>query len=622
MRLPTQYQDFIHLSRYARYLTSESRRETWEETVDRYCNFFKQKFNNKIDMSEIREAILKQDIMPSMRCLMTAGKALSRDNVAGFNCSYLPVDNPRAFDETLYILTCGTGVGFSVEKQFVDKLPTVSEEFQETGTVIHVADSKMGWAVSFRELISLLYSGRIPTWDTSKVRKAGERLKTFGGRASGSAPLENLFNFTTQIFKNAAGRKLNSLECHDILCKVGDIVVVGGVRRSALISLSDLTDDRMRIAKSGAWWEQNQQRALANNSVAYESKPDMAQFMFEWQALYMSHSGERGIFNRQAAKKFSPARRDTEWLFGTNPCSEIVLRPNQFCNLSEVIVRPEDTLESLKTKVRLATIVGTMQSSLTDFRYLRSVWKTNTEEEALLGVSLTGIMDNITLSSINDKAKHWLKELKKYAIEINASTAKSCNVNKSSAITCVKPSGTVSQLTNSASGIHPRHNSYYIRTVRQDNKDPLTVFMKDKGFIHEPAIGKEDSTTIFSFAMKSPDGAIMRDKKTAIEQLEHWLMFQESWCEHKPSITVYVREHEWLQVGAWVYDHFEIMSGVSFLPYDNGNYKQAPYTDCNRKKFLDVKKKTPVVDWGEFMETEDNTTSSQELACTAGSCEI
>ena len=622
MRLPTQYQDFIHLSRYARYLTSESRRETWEETVERYCNFFKQKFNNKIDMSEIREAILKQDIMPSMRCLMTAGKALSRDNVAGFNCSYLPVDNPRAFDETLYILTCGTGVGFSVEKQFVDKLPVVSEEFQETGTVIHVADSKMGWAVSFRELISLLYSGRVPTWDTSKVRKAGERLKTFGGRASGSAPLENLFNFTTQIFKNAAGRKLNSLECHDILCKVGDIVVVGGVRRSALISLSDLTDDRMRIAKSGAWWEQNQQRALANNSVAYESKPDMAQFMFEWQALYMSHSGERGIFNRQAAKKFSPERRDTEWLFGTNPCSEIVLRPNQFCNLSEVIVRPEDTLESLKTKVRLATIVGTMQASLTDFRYLRSVWKTNTEEEALLGVSLTGIMDNKTLSSINDKAKHWLKELKKYAIEINASTAKSCNVNKSSAITCVKPSGTVSQLTNSASGIHPRHNSYYIRTVRQDNKDPLTVFMKDKGFIHEPAIGKEDSTTIFSFAMKSPDGAIMRDKKTAIEQLEHWLMFQESWCEHKPSITVYVREHEWLQVGAWVYDPFEIMSGVSFLPYDNGNYKQAPYTDCNRKKFLDVKKKTPVVDWGDLMETEDNTTSSQELACTAGSCEI
>ena len=622
MRLPTQYQDFIHLSRYARYLTSESRRETWEETVERYCNFFKQKFNNKIDMSEIREAILKQDIMPSMRCLMTAGKALSRDNVAGFNCSYLPVDNPRAFDETLYILTCGTGVGFSVEKQFVDKLPVVSEEFQETGTVIHVADSKMGWAVSFRELISLLYSGRVPTWDTSKVRKAGERLKTFGGRASGSAPLENLFNFTTQIFKNAAGRKLNSLECHDILCKVGDIVVVGGVRRSALKSLSDLTDDRMRIAKSGAWWEQNQQRALANNSVAYESKPDMAQFMFEWQALYMSHSGERGIFNRQAAKKFSPERRDTEWLFGTNPCSEIVLRPNQFCNLSEVMVRPEDTLESLKTKVRLATIVGTMQASLTDFRYLRSVWKTNTEEEALLGVSLTGIMDNKTLSSINDKAKHWLKELKKYAIEINASTAKSCNVNKSSAITCVKPSGTVSQLTNSASGIHPRHNSYYIRTVRQDNKDPLTVFMKDKGFIHEPAIGKEDSTTIFSFAMKSPDGAIMRDKKTAIEQLEHWLMFQESWCEHKPSITVYVREHEWLQVGAWVYDHFEIMSGVSFLPYDNGNYKQAPYTDCNRKKFLDVKKKTPVVDWGDLMETEDNTTSSQELACTAGSCEI
>ena len=629
MNLPTEYQQFIHLSRYARYLPDKKRRETWEETVDRYVNFFTNRFEAEFDLHNwvefrilIKDAILNLDVMPSMRCLMTAGKALDRDNVAGFNCSYLPIDNQRAFDEIMYILMCGTGVGFSVERQFINQLPQVSEEFHDTNTVIHVTDSKMGWASAYRELISLLYSGRIPSWDVSKVRPAGARLKTFGGRSSGPEPLEDLFKFTVNTFSNAKGRKLTSIECHDICCKVGDIVVVGGVRRSALISLSNLSDDRMRIAKSGNWWELNGHRALANNSACYTETPDMAQFMSEWQALYLSRSGERGIFNRTASKKFSPERRDTDWEFGTNPCSEIVLRPNQFCNLSEVIVRPKDTLKDLKKKVEVATIIGTMQATLTDFRYLRSSWKKNTEEEALLGVSLTGIMDHPTLSTCKDTTKKWLKEMKNVAIDTNATWADRLDINPSTAITCVKPSGTVSQLTNTASGIHPRHNGYYIRTVRQDNKDPLTSFMKEFGFPNEPAFGKENSTTVFSFGCKSPRGAVTRNERTAIEQLEHWLVYQENWCEHKPSITAYVREHEWMEVGAWVYKHFDVVSGISFLPYDGGTYKQAPYTDCTKEEYEEALSKTPKVDWSFLVEEADNTSSSQQLACTGNACEV
>ena len=621
-QLPTEYQQFIHLSRYARYLPDKKRRETWEETVDRYVNFFTDRFDNEFDLSMVKESILKLEVMPSMRCLMTAGKALERDNVAGFNCSYLPVDNQRAFDEIMYVLMCGTGVGFSVERQFISQLPQVSEEFHETNTVVHVTDSKMGWASAYRELISLLYSGRIPSWDVSKVRPAGARLKTFGGRSSGPDPLEDLFKFTVDTFTNAKGRKLTSIECHDICCKIGDIVVVGGVRRSALISLSNLSDDRMRIAKSGNWWELHGHRALANNSACYTETPDMAQFMSEWQALYLSHSGERGIFNRTAAKKFSPERRDTDWEFGTNPCSEIVLRPNQFCNLSEVIVKPKDTLKDLKHKIEIATIIGTMQATLTDFRYLRSTWKKNTEEEALLGVSLTGIMDHQTLSTCKDTTKKWLKEMKDVAINTNETWARKLEINPSSSITCVKPSGTVSQLTNTASGIHPRHNGYYIRTVRQDNKDPLTAFMKEFGFPNEPAFGKEDSTTIFSFGCKSPKGAVTRNERTAIEQLEHWLVYQENWCEHKPSITAYIREHEWMEVGSWVYKHFDIVSGISFLPYDGGTYKQAPYTDCTKEEYEEAIKNTPKVDWSFLVEEDDNTSSSQQLACTGNACEI
>ena len=619
------FEDYIHQSKYARYLDDKQRRETWEETVTRYCDYWKEKelINDK-DYKEISTAITDKKVMPSMRAMMTSGKALDRDNVAGYNCSYLPVDNPRAFDEALYILCCGTGVGFSVEHKYIDQLPTVAEDHQETNTTIVVADSKLGWASSFKELISLLYSGRVPTWDVSKIRAKGERLKTFGGRASGAAPLVDLFNFTVNIFKNAKGRKLTSLECHDIMCKVGDIVVVGGVRRSAMISLSDLEDSAMRSAKFGSFWEQNQQRTLANNSVCYESNPSMEQFIDEWRALYKSHSGERGIFNRAAAKMLSPERRDTEWDFGTNPCSEIVLRPNQFCNLTEVIVRPDDDLISLKEKIRIATILGTLQSTLTDFRYLRSVWKKNTEEERLLGVSLTGICDHYILG--NEKSKDlakWLEEMRDVSIKTNKVWAKKLDIPESTAITCVKPSGTVSSLCGTASGIHTRHASHYIRRVRQDNKDPLTAFMIEKGIPNEPCAMKPNDTTVFSFPMEAPKNALTKEDKTAIEQLEHWLVFQKHWCEHKPSITVSVREIEWMDVGAWVYSNFEYMSGVSFLPYDGGVYQQAPYETIDKDTYKELAKGLPKeVIWSDMVETDDNTTSSQEMACTGGSCDI
>ncbi len=619
------FEDYIHQSKYARYLDDKQRRETWEETVTRYCDYWKEKelINDK-DFKEISTAITDKKVMPSMRAMMTSGKALDRDNVAGYNCSYLPVDNPRAFDEALYILCCGTGVGFSVEHKYIDQLPTVAEDHQETNTTIVVADSKLGWASSFKELISLLYSGRVPTWDVSKIRAKGERLKTFGGRASGAAPLVDLFNFTVNIFKNAKGRKLTSLECHDIMCKVGDIVVVGGVRRSAMISLSDLEDSAMRSAKFGSFWEQNQQRTLANNSVCYESNPSMEQFIDEWRALYKSHSGERGIFNRAAAKMLSPERRDTEWDFGTNPCSEIVLRPNQFCNLTEVIVRPDDDLISLKEKIRIATILGTLQSTLTDFRYLRSVWKKNTEEERLLGVSLTGICDHYILG--NEKSKDlakWLEEMRDVSIKTNKVWAKKLDIPESTAITCVKPSGTVSSLCGTASGIHTRHASHYIRRVRQDNKDPLTAFMIEKGIPNEPCAMKPNDTTVFSFPMEAPKNALTKEDKTAIEQLEHWLVFQKHWCEHKPSITVSVRENEWMDVGAWVYNNFDYMSGVSFLPYDGGVYQQAPYETIDKDTYKELAKDLPKeVIWSDMVETDDNTTSSQEMACTGGSCDI
>ena len=629
--LPTEYQQFIHTSRYARFIDDEKRRESWPETVTRYVDFvadnldnnFKYKLNSKIK-SELTNSILSLQVMPSMRALMTAGPALDRDHTAGYNCSYIPIDHVRSFDVVMYILLCGTGVGFSVERSNIEKLPTIAEEFEESDTIIVVQDSKAGWARSFRELIAMLYSGQIPKIDVSRVRPAGSRLKTFGGRASGPQPLINLFEFTIKTFKNAIGRRLNSLECHDVVCKVGEVVVVGGVRRSALISLSNLQDDRMRGAKTGQWWIDEGQRALSNNSAAYTSKPDMSVFINEWKSLYDSKSGERGIFNRQAAKNkaFENGRRDIEWDFGTNPCSEIILRPYQFCNLTEVVIRATDSEKDLLAKVRAATILGTFQSTFTDFKYLRKQWIQNTEEERLLGVSLTGIMDNQLTS--NPK-KEFLMRLRKEAVDTNKEFAKKLGIPQSTAITCVKPSGTVSQLVDSASGIHSRHSQYYIRTVRGDKKDPLTTLMIEKGMPHEPDITKPDSVVVFSFPMKAPDGCITRNDLTAIDQLETWLMYQRYWCEHKPSCTVSVREHEWLDVGAWVYKYFDEISGVSFLPHSEHVYQQAPYQDINREEYLEAIKSMPQnIDWAELSnyEEEDNTTGSQELACSSGVCEI
>ena len=620
------YQQYIHKSRYARYLPEEQRRETWEETVNRYLNYWCDRVElNEFDQSEIFHAIYELDVMPSMRALMTAGEALDRDNVAGFNCSYLPIDHPKAFDEMMYVLMCGTGVGFSVERQYVSKLPEVAEEFHETDTVIHVADSKIGWAKAYRELISLLYSGQLPKWDVSRVRPAGSTLKTFGGRASGPEPLVDLFNFTIEVFREAHGRRLSSIECHDICCKIAQIVVVGGVRRSALISLSNLTDDRLRRCKSGEWYIDNPQRGLANNSACYTEKPDFEAFLNEWTSLYESKSGERGVFSRIASQKQAAKneRRDATFDFGTNPCSEIILRPYQFCNLSEVVVRSSDSLSDLKRKVRVATILGTLQATLTDFRYLRKIWKNNTEEEALLGVSLTGIMDHPTMSGRRDKGvlKTWLTELREEAIETNRRWASVLGIKVSTAITAVKPSGTVSQLVDSASGIHPRYSEQYIRTVRADSRDPLCAVLEAAGVPVEDDL-MSPSTKVFSFPIKSPDGAVTASEMGAMEQLELWEIYQDFWCEHKPSMTCYYRDNEFLEVGQWLYNKFDKVSGISFLPYSEHTYKQAPYQPIDLETYEKLKEDFPAeINW-DISEDSDMTEGSQQLACTGNNCEL
>ena len=632
--LPTDYQNFIALSRYARWKEDEQRRENWGETVDRYFDYMTThlKKNHKYNMTKaltnmLKEQILSLGVMPSMRALMTSGPALDRCHVGGYNCSYIPVDSPRSFDECMYVLMCGTGVGFSVEREVVDKLPIVNEHFEDSTTIIKVGDSRPGWARGLRELIAMLYAGQVPTWDMSEVRPAGARLKTFGGRASGPQPLVELFQFCVDIFKSAKGRRLFPIECHDIMCKIGEVVVVGGVRRSALISLSNLGDDQMRHAKSGQWWENEGQRALANNSVAFKGKPEMGTFMREWTALYESKSGERGIFNRQAAKvkALENGRRDADHYFGCNPCSEIILRPYQFCNLTEVVARSVDTLDILKEKVRLATILGTFQSTLTNFKYLRKIWKDNTEEERLLGVSLTGILDCPTLNNVYYELDDVLEQLREVAVETNKKIAKELGIQQSTAITCVKPSGTVSQLVDSASGIHARHSDYYVRTVRGDNKDPLTQFMKESGIPSEPDVMKPDSTTVFSFPMKAPSGAITRTAMTAIEQLKFWLVYQRHWCEHKPSVTISVKENEWMEVGAWVYENFDEVSGISFLPFSEHTYQQAPYQDIDAEKYAKLMETMPkAIDWSKLkdFEKEDTTSGGRELACTADACEM
>ena len=665
--LPTTYQQYIHMSRYSRWRDDLGRREHWHETVARYFDFMEELVADNPEARDLyaeyrpdlEKSVLDLEVMPSMRMLMTAGEALKKSQVAGYNCSYVAVDHPRVFDETMYVLMCGTGVGFSVEKKSVEKLPDVSEEFHDTETTIHVKDSKIGWAAAYRELISLLYQGQVPNWDVSRVRPAGARLKTFGGRASGPRPLVKLFEFTVEVFKNAAGRKLNEIECHDLMCKIAEVVVVGGVRRSALISLSNLTDERMRNAKSGQWWVDNKQRALANNSVSYTEKPDMAIFMREWVSLYESKSGERGIFNRVAAQRAASAsgRRDENHEFGTNPCSEIILRSKQFCNLSEVVVRPSDNLLYLCYKVKLATILGTLQSAVTGFKYLTRKWTTNTEEERLLGVSLTGIMDHAVLSGrvkpeyegeiydfylsdgitvestdpysfepIPDDAslEDWLSELKEVAVETNREWADALGIGQSTAITCVKPSGTVSQLVDSASGIHPRYSEYYIRTVRADKKDPLATFLIDKGYPHEEDVINSD-VWVFSFPMKSPEHSVTRDELSAMDQLKIWDIYQKHWCEHKPSITVYYKDEDFLEIGDWVYKNFDDVSGVSFLPHSDHTYEQAPYQEITKEEYEEAVEAMPApVDWIEFAvyEEDDNTTSTHELACTGDACEL
>ena len=622
-----QYQQFIHKSRYARWLPEEGRRERWDETVNRYVDFWKDR--GQIDEKtalKLFNAIFNLEVMPSMRCLMTAGEALDKDNVAGFNCSYLHIDSPRSFDELMYVLMCGTGVGFSVERAFINKLPEVAEEFHPTDTVIVVADSKIGWASAFKELISLLYAGKIPKWDMHKVRPSGERLKTFGGRASGPEPLEDLFNFCVGIFQKAAGRKLTSIECHDVVCKIAEIVVVGGVRRSALISLSNLSDPRMAKAKSGNWWMDEGQRALANNSVSYTEKPDFESYLSEMHTMYDSKAGERGIFSRVAAQKVAArnGRRDPEQDFGTNPCSEIILRSNQFCNLSEIVIRHDDDLKSLKRKTEVASIIGTLQATLTDFRYLRNVWKRNTEEEALLGVSLTGICDHHVLSSDSPQLEKWLTEMKDVAVKTNKKWAEKLGINQSAAITCVKPSGTVSQLVDSASGIHPRFSNHYIRRVRSDKKDPLAQYMETVGFPVEPDVMNK-SSLVFSFPVKAPAKSVVVKDVGAMEQLKLWKKYQDFWCEHKPSITVYYTDDEFLQVAQWIWDNFDTVSGISLLPVSDHVYQQAPYEAIDKEKYKELVKAMPKdIDWTDLenFEKDDNTTGSQELACTGGACEI
>jgi len=622
-----QYQQFIHKSRYARWLPEEKRRETWAETVTRYVGFWvdRGQLDNKTS-DKMWNAIHNLEVMPSMRCMMTAGEALNKDNVAGFNCSYLAIDSPRSFDELMYVLMCGTGVGFSVERNFINKLPTIAESFHKTDSVIVVSDSKIGWASAFRELIAMLYAGKIPQWDISRIRPSGARLKTFGGRASGPEPLIDLFNFCVEVFQKAKGRQLTSIECHDVVCKIADIVVVGGVRRSALISLSNLSDQRMARAKAGDWWRNEGHRRLANNSVAYTEKPDFESFLSEMQTMYESKAGERGIFSRVAAQKIAGrnGRRDPEQDFGTNPCSEIILRSNQFCNLSEIVVRENDTLDTLKEKAEIASIIGTLQATLTDFRYLRNCWKRNTEEEALLGVSMTGIMDHYLLSKGESKdLSKWLEEVRDVCVATNKKWSEKLGINQSAAITCVKPSGTVSQLVDSASGIHPRFSKHYIRRVRSDKKDPLAVFMESKGFPVEQDV-MSPTSSVFSFPVKAPKKSVTVSEVGAMQQLELWKAYQNHWCEHKPSITVYYTDSEFLQIAQWIWDNFDLCSGISLLPYSDHVYQQAPYEEIDEAKYKELLSTVPDVNWeglGEF-EEEDNTTGSQELACVGGACEI
>jgi ribonucleoside-triphosphate reductase len=631
------YQSFIATSRYARWLEDESRRETWEESANRYLSFMSKHIKDKYDydasslISEIQDLFLNRKVLGSMRALMTAGPALERSNIAGYNCSYLPVDDLVAFDEILYILMNGTGVGFSVEKRYVEKLPEVPRFLDHrTDYVIEVEDSKEGWAKALRALVLALYQGVKPKWDTSAVRPAGSRLKTFGGRSSGPAPLEELFEYLLGVFESALGRQLTTLEVFDIVCKIASVVVVGGVRRSALIALTDLDDVDLTTAKSGEWWIDSPHRALANISAVYNGRPTQSQFMQEWKNIYDSKSGERGIFNREASQKQAAkyGRREEFIDYGTNPCSEIILRPFQFCNLSTVVVEETDTLSSLMDKVEYATILGTWQSTLTDFQYLRPIWKLNTEDERLLGVSMTGQMGHSVLngSEGSDRLESWLRAIRNVAVNTNVAMAKDLGIAPSAAITCVKPEGTTSQLVGASSGMHTWHSQYYTRRVRGDKKDPLTRFMQDFGIPTEDCVVSPDNTVVFSFPIAAPAGAMTRKDLTALEHLELWLSYQRYWTEHKPSVTITMQEDEWLEVGAWVWKNFNELSGVAFLPYSDHVYQQSPYEDLTADEYSALLKIMPDnLPWEDlsWYEKFDTTTGMQELACSAsGGCEV
>lgn len=634
MYIDDVYQQFIHLSRYARWRDDLGRRESWSETVERYVDYMAEKVSRDTDFEvtdvlkeDLRESILNRDVLPSMRALMTAGPALERENIAGYNCSYLAVDHPRSFDEALYILMNGTGVGYSVEQQDVTQLPSIPMRNDEDIVMFTVPDSKRGWAEALKHVLDCLYEGRMPAWDLSQIREAGARLKTFGGRASGPEPLNDLLRFVMRVFYFAQGRKLTPLEAHEIMCKIGEVVVVGGVRRSALICLTDLDDLEMRDAKNGKFWETKPHLSLANISAVYDKKPSRYDFDKEFDALVASGSGERGIFSRYGAKAAAKEiNRKAGPLKGTNPCGEIVLRNNQFCNLSTVVVRPEDTLEELKEKVVRAAYLGTFQATLTNFDYLRPIWKENTEEERLLGVSLSGLFGHPVLSGRKgmEMLEEWLFEMRMAAKFANIYLSGLLGINPAAAVTCIKPEGTTSQLVGVSSGSHPWFAEQYIRNVRGDVKDPLSQFLSAVGIPSETDI-ISDQNLVFSFPIAAPEGALTREDLTAVEHLELWAAYREHWTDHNPSVTINVRDNEWDEVREWVWENFDKITGVSFLPYDDHVYEQAPYVPVSDKEFEDLQAKMPEhIDWSElsFFEATDETNGSQELSCMSGACDI
>lgn len=627
----TPYQDFIFYRTYSRWNDDLGRRETWQETVDRYMSFMRKNVGDKLtfeEYQEIREAILKHEVMPSMRLMWGAGGPTARCNVSAYNCSYLAIKELRDFAETLYLLCSGTGVGFSVEKAAVDQLPVVQPQKGVPSKYFVIDDSKEGWAEALHDCLHALFNGEDAIFDFSQIRPAGARLKTMGGRAAGPQPLMDLLEFTKEVVLARQGKKLRPIDVHDIMTKIGEIVVAGGVRRSAMISLSDLEDAEVQHAKDGRFWEHSAHRALANNSAVYKQKPTREEFLSEWDALRKSGSGERGIFNRGSLTEQVPARRLFEWngvvpaLAGTNPCGEIVLKDKQFCNLTEIVARAEDTEETLLKKARIATILGTYQSTLTDFKFLSSEWKRNCEDERLLGVSITGQWDS---PAVRDEQV--LTRMKHVAQDTNSEYAKRFGINPSTAITCVKPSGTVGQLVNASPGLHARYSEYYLKRVRISVTDPLFKMLRDLGVPSHPEVGQGESTAntfVLDFPIASPQGAVTADKLSAIAQLEHWLMMKRSWTEHNPSCTIYIKDGEWEQVRDWIYEHWDLVGGLSFLPYEDHVYELAPYTPISKEEYEKLASLFPKIDFSVLTryEKDDETTGAQELACVAGGCEL